>query len=46
MFQKKLGYSKKKREKERKKEKKRTNVPLRNKKRFRSPSSSQSLRVF
>jgi hypothetical protein len=40
MFQKKLGYSKKK------KKRKRTNVPLRDKKRFRSPSSPQILQVF
>jgi hypothetical protein len=41
MFQKKLGYLMKKRKKERTKERKRTNVPLRNKERYRSPSSSQ-----
>jgi hypothetical protein len=43
MFQKKLGYSMKKR---RKKERKRTNVPLRNKERYRSPSSPPILQVF
>jgi hypothetical protein len=45
-FQKKLGYSiKKRREKE--KEKKRTNVPLRNKKRdLASPSFPQIFQVF
>jgi hypothetical protein len=38
-----LGIHLKKREKEKKK--KRTNVPLRNKERFSSPSSPQSLQV-
>jgi hypothetical protein len=43
VFQKKLGYSIKKKKKRREE---RTNVPLRNKKRFRSPSSPQILQVF
>jgi hypothetical protein len=37
---------KKKKKKKKKKERKRTNVPLRNKERFRSPSSPQILQVF
>jgi hypothetical protein len=37
---------KKKKKEKKEKGRKRTNVPLRNKERFRSPSSSQILQVF
>jgi hypothetical protein len=45
MFQKRLGYSIKKRRKREREKKERTNAPLINKERFNSPSSPQSLQV-